>query len=72
MQMNIGDFISTARLNLARRYLEDGELTVKEISARCGFENDVYFYAFFKKHEGCTPKEFVRRKKEEKQTALTS
>lgn len=72
MQMNIGDFISTARLNLARRYLEDGELTVKEISNRCGFENDVYFYAFFKKHEGCTPKEFVRRKKEEKQAALTS
>lgn len=62
MDMNVGDFVSTARLNLAKRYLSDGSLTVKEISARCGFENDVYFYAFFKKHEGCTPKEFMRQK----------
>ena len=66
VQMNIGDFISTARLNLARKYLRENRLTVKEISAKCGFENDVYFYAFFKKHEGCTPKEYVRQKQAER------
>ncbi len=61
VQMNIGDFVSTARLNLARKCLKDGMLTVKEIATRCGFENDVYFYSFFKKHEGCTPKEYAKR-----------
>ncbi len=60
VQMNIGDFISTARLNLARKYLMDGKLTVKEIATKCGFENDVYFYSFFKRHEGCTPKEYAK------------
>ncbi len=62
VQINIGEFISTARLNQAREYLRENRLTVKEISAKCGFENDVYFYAFFKKHEGCTPKEYVKQK----------
>ncbi len=66
VQMNIGDFVSTARLNLARKCLQDGKLTVKEVAGRCGFENDVYFYAFFKKHEGCTPKEYAMRFRREK------
>ena len=65
VKMNVGDFITTARLNLAKKYLTENKLTIKEISAGCGFENDVYFYSFFKRHEGCTPKEFARRKKEE-------
>lgn len=65
VQMNVGDFISTARLNLAKKYLMENKMTIKEISAACGFENDVYFYSFFKRHEGCTPKEFSRKKWEE-------
>ncbi|MBR2353739.1 MAG: helix-turn-helix transcriptional regulator [Clostridia bacterium] len=65
VQMNVGDFISTARLNLAKKYLMENKLTIREISTRCGFENDVYFYSFFKRHEGCTPKEFSKRKYEE-------
>lgn len=63
-QMNIGDFIGTVRFHLAKQYLEEGNMTVKEVAARCGFENDIYFYTFFKKHEGCTPRDYVRSLKE--------
>ena len=59
-QMNVGDFIAAARLNLAKKLLTENRLTIKEISAACGFENDVYFYTFFRRHEGCTPKAFAR------------
>ena len=62
MQMSIGDFIIYVRLNTAKLLLRQKKLTVKEIAYRVGFENDIYFYSFFKKHLGLTPREYVRRK----------
>ena len=60
VHMSIGDFIGVARLNLAKNYLIDTDMTIKEVAAKCGFDNDVYFYSFFKKHTGMTPKEYVK------------
>ncbi len=60
VKMNVGDFISAARINLAKNYLRDTQLTIKQIAAKCGFDNDIYFYSFFKKHVGMTPKEFAK------------
>lgn len=60
VHMSIGDFIGIARLNLAKNYLIDTKMTIKEVAARCGFDNDVYFYSFFKRHTGMTPKEYVK------------
>ena len=60
VHMSIGDFIGIARLNLAKNYLIDTEMTIKEVAAKSGFENDIYFYSFFKRHTGMTPKEYVK------------
>ena len=60
VHMSIGDFIGIARLNLAKNYLIDTDMTIKEIAAKSGFESDIYFYSFFKRHTGMTPKEYVK------------
>ncbi len=60
IKMNVGDFISAARINLAKNYLRDTKMTIKQIAQKCGFDNDIYFYSFFKKHVGMTPKEFAK------------
>lgn len=60
VHMSIGDFIGLARLNLAKNSLIDTEMTIKQIASKCGFDNDIYFYSFFKRHTGMTPKEYVR------------
>ncbi len=62
VQMNIGDFITAARINAAKNYLLENTRTIKEVAMKCGFENDIYFYSFFKKHVGMTPKEYARVK----------
>ncbi|MBP3605287.1 MAG: helix-turn-helix domain-containing protein, partial [Clostridia bacterium] len=36
-------------------------LSVAEVAARCGFEDESYFCRFFKKHEGISPGAFRRR-----------
>ena len=44
-----------ARMNAARYYLQHTELTVREIAALCGYENDVVFMRLFKGRLGVTP-----------------
>ncbi|MBQ9086839.1 MAG: helix-turn-helix transcriptional regulator [Clostridia bacterium] len=66
VQMSIGDFIGLARLNLAKNYLLDNDMTIKQIAPKCGFDNDIYFYSFFKRHTGMTPKEYVKLAEERK------
>ena len=47
-----------ARMNAARYYLQHTELTVREIAALCGYENDVVFMRLFKGRLGVTPTEY--------------
>lgn len=44
-----------ARMNAARYYLQHTMLTVREIAALCGYENDVVFMRLFKARMGVTP-----------------
>ncbi len=46
------------KLNNAISLLEYTEKSIAEIAMLCGFENDIYFYAFFKKHSGLSPLKF--------------
>ena len=57
--MSVRDFITLSRLNLSKHLLSTSKLTVRQISERCGFENEIYFYSFFKKHTGSTPREYL-------------
>ena len=62
-QMTIKDFITQTRMNLAKSKLTDTKYTISEISAMCGFENEIYFYSFFKKNMGMTPRQYAAKMK---------
>ena len=63
-------FIEVCRINQAKYSLQfnDG-MSVGEIAAACGFENENYFFPFFKKAVGMTPAEYRRSCKKVKTTA---
>jgi AraC-like DNA-binding protein len=58
--VSIGRFISDARVMRARRYLEETDLRVEEIAARCGYESIHAFSRAFKNRCGVTPSQFRR------------
>lgn len=42
-----------------------GEYSVAEVAESCGFSDALYFSRVFKKYYGCSPSEFVKRRREE-------
>ena len=52
-----------AKTGLAEYYLANTDMQVREISALCGFENDVHFMRQFRKRTGLTALEYRRRAK---------
>ena len=62
--MTVHEFSDICRLNYAKMLLRNkGEMSVARISEACGFRNETYFFAFFKKHTGKSPAEFRRDRK---------
>ena len=53
--ISISDYITTQRINAACRYLTATNMTLKEISMKCGYANQYYFSTSFKKKMGITP-----------------
>ncbi|MGN0637280.1 MAG: helix-turn-helix domain-containing protein [Huintestinicola sp.] len=51
----------SARIKAAEYYLKNSSLTVKEIAALCGYENDVCFMRLFKRRTGLTPGGYRRK-----------
>ncbi|MBR3764936.1 MAG: helix-turn-helix transcriptional regulator [Clostridia bacterium] len=47
--------VLAARMNAAMYYLQHTDMTVREIAALCGYENDVVFMRLFKRRTGRTP-----------------
>ncbi len=45
----------------AKRLLTHSETSMSEVGALLGFDDYSYFIRFFKKHEGCSPKQFQQR-----------
>lgn len=52
------DSLNEIRLGHATRMLIDTTYNVAEVAYKCGFSNMSNFNRTFKKHKGCTPKEF--------------
>ena len=48
-------FVMKCRLHYAMELLNSTDLQVKEIADRCGFENPISFFRFFKKNVGVPP-----------------
>lgn len=55
---SLQDYITDVRLGHATRALMDSTASIAEICFDCGFNNISNFNRIFKKHKGCTPKEF--------------
>ncbi len=52
------DSLNEIRLDHATRLLVDSNLSIADISSRCGYNNLSYFNRIFKKKHNCTPKEY--------------
>lgn len=52
-----------SRMIYATELLENTNLSVSEIAEKCGYESDSYFMRQFRRHRGCTPTEYRKRKK---------
>ena len=55
-------FIRKIRLRKACRLLQEGVYSVSEISTMVGFGTPAYFTTCFKKHIGCLPTEYVKKR----------
>lgn len=52
------DFIRREKIKLIEGYLNEGKLSLREISEKLSFANEYYFNTFFKKYSGMTPGEY--------------
>lgn len=61
MGITIMEYINETRTELAKELLTKKELSVSEISERCGFTNVSYFCAVFKRTVGLSPLAFRKK-----------
>ena len=55
-------FFKTFKLNRAAALIIEGQHNISEIAYMTGFNTLSHFSTSFKKHFGCTPSEYVKRK----------
>lgn len=54
------------RLQKARELLTDSTLNISQVAEVVGYENPLYFSRIFKKHVGCSPREYQARESPER------
>lgn len=52
------DEIRNSRLERVRRLLDESDLPLSEICTRCGYRTDIHLRRVFKRHFGCTMREY--------------
>ena len=52
------EYLNSLRINRALELIGDPDLSVSEISEKCGFSDPYYFSKVFKKITGLTPTEY--------------
>lgn len=53
--------VLNGRINLAKKLLASGQVTVAYAAQNCGFNSINYFSKYFKKVTGCSPREYAKR-----------
>lgn len=61
--MSISEYLSWLRLKQAKHLLTHSDLSIQQIAASVGYENQSKFSAFFRKNTGISPLEFKRLNK---------
>lgn len=54
-------YLNDTRISFASRWLLETELSIGEISFKCGFNNIANFNRLFKQSKNTTPKEFKKQ-----------
>ena len=67
MGETLSSYITRKKLEMICELLEHTDLTLEEIGEKLGFSTQNYFYTFFKKHTGMTPREYQRNKIQQSQ-----
>ena len=52
------EFILMEKIKIAKQYLSDKHVYIKNVSYEAGFEDSNYFIRVFKQYEGITPKQY--------------
>lgn len=55
------EYIQLKMITIAKEWILDPEKNIKQIAESLGFRHPQHFVRFFKRQEGCTPKEFRNR-----------
>lgn len=55
---SLSAYITAEKLKLVCEMLQTSDMTIQEISEKLGFTTRNYFFTFFKKHMGMTPKQY--------------
>lgn len=58
--VGVAEHIRNLRIEKAKRLLREGNLSLAEIAARCGYKDYNYFIAVFKRVVGVSPKRYAR------------
>ncbi|MGX7210585.1 AraC family transcriptional regulator [Enterococcus innesii] len=64
LSINFADYLQNYRLRIAKKWLRETDMTIKEIAANLQYTNSQNFIRFFKKKEQMTPGEYRKRSKE--------
>lgn len=54
------EFLTELRIESAKKLLRGGDVSLKEVGHKVGYNDTSYFIRSFKKHEGITPKDYQR------------
>lgn len=62
---NIGNFIYTKRMQLAKRLLLSTQKSIQDIAVKCGYASPSYFSASFRRYYRKTPRAFRQEAEQE-------
>ena len=55
------EYVMEYRLNMAKRLLDDTEMSITDLSLQCGFSSNAYFGKIFREKYGITPLQYRNR-----------
>lgn len=61
MDETFTDYLIRVRIEGAMRLIEEGQMNAADISGAVGYHDDKYFQQIFKKHVGCTVREYQKK-----------
>jgi two-component system response regulator YesN len=56
--INFSEYVNKCRIDMAKELLSNGEMNVKEVCYKIGYNDPNYFSKVFKKYEGVSPVNF--------------